>query len=271
MGNDLVYFFLLPMFYWLLPKSVGVRLIVWVTIVLYGSEALKMWFHTARPIGQQGIRSLYEQSAPGYSFPSGHTLGATTFWGYLAATFRKRWLTAFAVLIVGAIACSRLYLGVHFPIDIVGGAVIGILIVAVAFLVDRLAAKRRLKIDQAERSVGASMLLAGMTLLVAAVLYGLAYNALQRRLMLFGAAALIGCIVENTWLRIEHIRRVWRRLAAVVIGGSVLLAVQTTLPTVVDAQGFRHGAVLVPILSGLWATLGAPVIFRLCGLEQSSR
>jgi undecaprenyl-diphosphatase len=71
-----------------------------------------------------------------HSFPSGHT--ATAFAGATALSFFfPRAAPAFVVL-AAAIAYSRLYVGVHFPLDVAGGIVIG---VATALLL--LAAARR--------------------------------------------------------------------------------------------------------------------------------
>jgi undecaprenyl-diphosphatase len=58
------------------------------------------------------------------SFPSGHT--ATAFAGATALSFfYPRGSPAFFVL-AAAIAYSRLYVGVHFPLDVAGGIVIGV-------------------------------------------------------------------------------------------------------------------------------------------------
>ena len=71
-----------------------------------------------------------------HSFPSGHTTSA--FAGATALSFFfPRWTAGF-VLLAAAIAYSRLYVGVHFPLDVAGGIVIG---VATSLL--RLAAVRR--------------------------------------------------------------------------------------------------------------------------------
>jgi undecaprenyl-diphosphatase len=71
-----------------------------------------------------------------HSFPSGHT--ATSFAGATALSLLYPRGTPAFFLLAAAIAYSRLYVGVHFPLDIVGGAVIG---VATALLL--LAAARR--------------------------------------------------------------------------------------------------------------------------------
>src|ERR671937_1339050 len=63
------------------------------------------------------------------SFPSGHA--ATSFAAATVLTFaRPRWAPAFYLLAL-AIGFSRVYVGVHYPLDIVGGAVLGV-VVAVA-------------------------------------------------------------------------------------------------------------------------------------------
>lgn len=60
-----------------------------------------------------------------YGFPSGHTSVAVTVWGGLAILFRKRWLTYLSIALIILIPFSRLYLGVHFIADVLGGYTLG--------------------------------------------------------------------------------------------------------------------------------------------------
>lgn len=57
------------------------------------------------------------------SFPSGHTQGVASVFLYLAMLYPKRWYWYGGGLFL--VALSRVYLGVHFPSDVVAGAVIG--------------------------------------------------------------------------------------------------------------------------------------------------
>lgn len=100
---------------------------VWLTIAAGGSVildiSLKLGFHRARPIPFVG-------TAPStYSFPSGHALSSFCFYGVLAGLLCARieskplriaiWTVAAALVL--AIGLSRIYLGVHYPTDVIAG------------------------------------------------------------------------------------------------------------------------------------------------------
>jgi undecaprenyl-diphosphatase len=85
--------------------------------------ALKHAFHRPRPV------AFFGATPSSYSFPSGHALGSFCFYGILvailAARVRRRsakfivWMAA--AVLVGMIGFSRIYLGVHYPSDVIAG------------------------------------------------------------------------------------------------------------------------------------------------------
>jgi undecaprenyl-diphosphatase len=96
-------------------------------------ELLKLVFHRQRPeafFGNPGPSS--------YGFPSGHAISACCFYGVLAAIvtarIRSRWKQAAvwvaAAILAGLIGLSRIYLGVHYPSDVIAGYAGGIVWVA---------------------------------------------------------------------------------------------------------------------------------------------
>jgi undecaprenyl-diphosphatase len=99
--------------------------------------ALKLAFHRHRPVAYFG------PTPASYSFPSGHAMGSVCFYGVLAAILAARargrgaklCIWAGAVLLIGMIGYSRVYLGVHYPSDVIAGYCAGAVWVgAVGFL-----------------------------------------------------------------------------------------------------------------------------------------
>jgi undecaprenyl-diphosphatase len=105
-------------------RRAGVVLI----IAVLGGEALdemlKLIFHRARPSAFFGYLEPLT-----YSFPSGHSISGACFYGVVAAILairtpsraRKAAIWTAAALIALAIGFSRVYLGVHYPSDVLAG------------------------------------------------------------------------------------------------------------------------------------------------------
>ena len=66
-----------------------------------------------------------------FSFPSGHTAGAFLMAGLLSTAFPMMFIPSY--LWAAAVGFSRIYLGVHFPSDVLAGAVLGIMSATAGF------------------------------------------------------------------------------------------------------------------------------------------
>lgn len=83
----------------------------------------------------KGISCVRPDSATGYSFPSGHTQMFSTWSTLFAIRYKKLWFSLLTGLLIVLVGFSRLYLGVHYPSDVIVGIALG---VGLAFLGDLL-------------------------------------------------------------------------------------------------------------------------------------
>ncbi|HVY94559.1 MAG TPA: phosphatase PAP2 family protein [Bryobacteraceae bacterium] len=91
-------------------------------------EILKLAFHRARPL------PFFGDDPDSYSFPSGHALKSAVFYILLASLASSRWpIRAGAVVLAILIGISRIYLGVHYPTDVLGGYAVAAVCLAAAF------------------------------------------------------------------------------------------------------------------------------------------
>ena len=128
---------------WLIPFAIQRRTratALWLTgaVLLTSSlvNVIKELVGRVRPCNALGWCSAIEVAWPGgYSFPSGHAAGSFAFAGFVAVRV-PRW-TLVAGIYAAIVAWSRCVLGVHYPSDVLTGAVLGTMIGVVVGRVSR--------------------------------------------------------------------------------------------------------------------------------------
>src|SRR3954452_4573764 len=91
--------------------------------------ALNHIFHRQRPVLENPLVTLSS-----WGFPSGHTMGATIFYGVLAliVTYwirgwrRRVWIGSAVAFVIALIGASRIYLGAHYFTDVIGAVAVGL-------------------------------------------------------------------------------------------------------------------------------------------------
>lgn len=127
LGNELFFMLVMPVLLWCYDAFLGVEIGI---LLLFSSginNIVKIAFALPRPYWANSSVRVYAAEA-GYGFPSGHAQNALVMWGQLAMRLQRRLITAICIILIFLISISRWYLGLHFPLDTIGGWLLAALI-----------------------------------------------------------------------------------------------------------------------------------------------
>ena len=138
LGSELFFLLLLPLVYWNINRRVGARLGLLLIASVLINDLIKVIFAMPRPFWSKGIAQLASKPEVTFGFPSGHAQNTAAIWTFLALqTKRPRLWSILAFALVVLVALSRVFVGAHYPFDVVGGAIFGYLLLWSFLLVER--------------------------------------------------------------------------------------------------------------------------------------
>lgn len=147
LGNAGWFFILMALALLLIPKTrrAGATMaLALIFCLLAGNLLLKPLVARVRPYDANGFTGLLVPPLGDFSFPSGHTFGAVAVAVSLLFHYKKAGIAALCA--AALMAFSRLYLYVHYPSDVLAGALLGLAAaVAANYLIGRLQAARERK------------------------------------------------------------------------------------------------------------------------------
>jgi len=255
LGDKEFFLLLMPLVYWCINRRAGAGLFILLLVSACLNETTKLLADQPRPFNYDPrvIKMVHEDSG---GFPSGHTQSAVVVWGYLACRFSKKALWMLAGFLILAIPLSRIYLGAHFPTDLIGGYAIGALVLCIFFRLDSPIGTWFSKKGMLYQ-LGASMGLPGLLIL-------LIPSGNDDMLTAVGAlmGVATGLVLERRWVGFNSDGRWWKRVIRYFVGIAVLVGVWLGLRIVFHqlepADLYR---VIRYALVGLWGGLGAPWLF----------
>ena len=126
LGEETLMILLVSVFYFAIDKRLAYR-VFFVTACSMGvNSVIKNIAKVPRPFASGEISCVRPDTATGYSFPSGHTQNFATWSTALAIRLKKWWFSVLVALLVPLVGFSRMYLGAHFPSDVIVGVVLGL-------------------------------------------------------------------------------------------------------------------------------------------------
>lgn len=163
LGDEVFFMVVGLLLLWCIDKKWGFRLLFVGMLGTSVNQLLKGIFLIPRPWVLDPTFEIVESAragATGYSFPSGHTHSATSVFTTLAVWQRKKWVTAVCAALILVVGFSRMYLGVHTPLDVGVSLIVGlVLTLALLRLFDRAGEKGTMQIVAATTAFTALVLL----------------------------------------------------------------------------------------------------------------
>jgi len=127
LGAAEFYIFFIPILYWCIDATLGLRVGVATLFSLGLNLVFKIPFHGPRPYWMSAnVKPLWAETT--FGIPSGHAQYSIMFWGVMAEYLRRAWIWVAAILLIFFIGISRVFLGAHFFRDILLGWLIGSLL-----------------------------------------------------------------------------------------------------------------------------------------------
>ena len=271
-GEETAFLVAALIIFWCVDKYKGYYILSVGFIGTIANQFMKLIFRIPRPfVLDKGIAlEPAIEAATGYSFPSGHTQSAVGTFGGIAYTAKNRWVKLAAIVIAVLVPFSRMYVGVHTPLDVGAAAIMAVLLIFTL---------KPVVFDKAKRNV--LWLLAGMAVLAVSFwVYVTFYpfptdidqhnlaSGVENAYTLLGALAglVVMYIVDEKWLNFSTKAVWWAQIVKVILGLLLVLVVKSGLKSPInllfgESLGRSVRYFLIVIVAGiLW-----PLSFKLFG------
>ena len=269
LGSTMFYLVAVPVVYWCINRRAGY--VIGMTVLAGGvcTDLAKAAMNAPRPF-QVDTRITpnehFLDTAVGSGMPSGHAFNSMGFWLASAAQARRAWFTALSAALILLIGFTRMYGGVHFPLQVLWGWAGGAaLAVAVGFVADY--ADRHLKGGLADLA----LISAGLVLLAYAFLPGLSSEAADDYIGLVGiiGGMSLGYYLHNRFVRTTAAGPAVKQAVKLAIGFAGFLG----LRMLADGAVGIYPRLLLPLyfILGVWPSFLATMLFKALRLEEGQK
>lgn len=252
-ANETLYLIVISISYWCVSKRKAFHMIVMLCFSGYIGIVIKEFMKIPRPYTYDGIQSLYEKSAAGYSFPSTHVQLATTFWGSFMILCKKRIIWIIGIVFIILVAISRLYLRVHWLSDIIGAVLFSVIVVYLYTKVTMGLSDRKF------------ILLQRIILAVSLIMYVMTSQVDNLKLLGVLTGSTIGIMLENHFINMNESNDFKMQVVKTVLGLSIMLIMQFILKKVIPDMYYLRYAV-----TGITITFLCPFLFHMLRLKNLS-
>jgi len=272
LGSAGMYIAVVCFVYWCIDEKKGLHLGIMMLISISINLSLKWALDQPRPFFPAYDPSVGMISEQLGGFPSGHAQNTLVALTIISTWLTRRWAYIAAALVCLLVGFSRVYLGVHFPTDVIGGWLIGGILLAVYFLsrkrIEALIAKGGFRGGMyASAALAFVMILyrpSAELLLPGGTILGLgAGYCLCKFYCHFSASAFGGRTGIFRWLAL-----LVRFLLGITVFALLYVATEKITGGVHNSGNYQLVIFLRFVLLGLWISAGAPWLFRFLRLAE---
>ncbi len=282
LGNEIFFLLALPLIFWCVNKALGRDLVLLLALANFFDGLAKELCRQPRPFWVDSRLALSTETS--FGLPSGHAMNTTALFGYVATRLQRTWRWLPIVIIV-LISISRLYLGMHFPGDVLGGWALGALL-----LTGYIWLRPRATVWLRGLAVSTHIMLALIAALAVLGLYALAltlpggdrqaygdlFAAAQQATreesgalagMIFGLW--VGLVAEARYVRFATAGPLWQRALRYLLGMVGVVGLWAGLKAIFPAEPYGVGLALRAVryaLMLLWTVWVWPWLFVRSGL-----
>lgn len=248
LGEETAFMAVAIIVFWCFSKFQGYYLLITGFIGTVINQFLKMIFRIPRPWVKDKNFTIVEsarEGASGYSFPSGHTQSSVTLFGGIARANKNKWVRVVAIVVCVLVPLSRMYLGVHTPLDVGVSIAISLLLIFIGYKVFELA-KQSDKVFYI--IIGAlSVLVIAFLIFVHAYPFPsevyLEENIHNLESARKNAYTMLGCVsglwviypIEKRYVKFEVNAVWWAQILKVVLGLAIVILIKEVLRFPLDA------------------------------------
>lgn len=238
LGEETAFLVVALVLFWCVDKYRGYYILSVGFLGTIANQFMKLWFRVPRPWVLDENFTILEQAreaASGYSFPSGHSQSAVGTFGGIAYTTKNRWVRVAAIAVAVLVPLSRMYIGVHTPLDVMVAAAMAVVLILVLQPVVLGNCKRGLPV------LLGIMTAAAVSFLCFVEFYNFpedvdAHNlasGIKNAYTLIGAllGLLVVYISDEKWLKFSTKAVWWAQILKVLIGLLLVLIVKSGLKT----------------------------------------
>ena len=267
LGGEVICIAAICILFYCIDKKTAYKLCLTYFVSGLAVQALKITFRVSRPWVKDpnfhAVESAIE-GASGYSFPSGHTQSGTALYMGLALHLKKIWGYIAGLALSLFVMFTRMYLGVHTPMDVLVSFGVTLIIAFIVNLVyDRFVGTKRANIIIFALIEIISFALIGYSIYIVAS----GKSTMELAMDGFKAAGAgigfgLGWLVETTWVNFDPkaVKNIWGHILKLVIGLGVAMLIKSLIKLINPDSCFIN--IIRYVLTTFWLIGIFPMLIK---------